>query len=142
MTRGKFVIITDKGTFSSLEFNGDMYFKEGHGPEVVERLARVSNVKDLIKEVDAFNTKNFHYEVSRLDLTYKASRKNFINFFRTNYYDIWFSDYLYIKNTMDSDTRITLNDGTNYILPPQKICVIYFGKSIRTEYKDNGLIKE
>ena len=33
MTRGKMIIITDEGTYRTIEFNGDMYL-EGYGEEV------------------------------------------------------------------------------------------------------------
>ncbi len=125
MTRGKFVVITEDKVLSTFEFNGDMYYDgAGHGPEVIERLGRVNNKDDLNKEVREFNKNNFEYEMDDGDTFFEC--QNPIDF-SDDYFEYWFSDYLYIKNLASTEKVIKDRDGKEYTILPSQIFVFDFG---------------
>ena len=125
MTRGKFVVISYNGVFSTFEFNGDMYYEGGHGPEVIERLGRVKDKTDLNKEVREFNENNHGYKLDAGDTFFEA--QNPIDFSK-DYFENWFSDYLYIKNLAHTEKIIKDRDGTEYTILPNQIVVYDFGR--------------
>ena len=102
MTRGKLVLFTDNEVFSSVEFNGDMYW-DGFGKDAAKALQKSDSVNKFIKQVHKFDKKYFGYyhECGRDALVspiYPDWGPDHIIDLRTDYYKIWFSDYLYIKN--------------------------------------------
>ena len=133
MTRGRWVIITKRGIYASIEFNGDMYYRGGHGEEVVKILKRIKGLADFKRELLKFNDKHFGYEdlneinawcrKADLDLREKTYFKNFN----------WFSDYLYFKNLTKEDVYITNFYGKKYVLHPNEIAIYNFG--CKTNYK-------
>lgn len=125
MTRGKFVVITDDKVLSTFEFNGDMYYEGGHGPEVIERLGRVNNKDDLNKEVREFNENNHKYEMDDGDTFFEA--QNPIDF-SDDYFGYLFSDYLYIKNLSSTEETIKDREGKEYTILPNQIVVYDFGR--------------
>lgn len=134
MTRGKFAIITDKGMFTSYEFNGDMYnTKNGHGPEVIERLGRVNNKADLVREVEEFNAKNFGYE-GEFNEPYFIEKS--VDFCRNTYFDKYFSDYVYVKNLCSETKKIIDYHGKEVEIEPNQILVFGFGQ-IETENEED-----
>ena len=63
MTRGKLVVITDKGMFSSIEFNGDMYPDNGHGADAVKLLNNeVYELDDFTPAIIKFNKEHHNYD--------------------------------------------------------------------------------
>ena len=135
MTRGKFAIITDKGMFTSYEFNGDMYnTKNGHGPEVIERLGRVNNKDDLVREVEEFNANNFEYE-GEFNKPYFIEGLP-VSFHHETYFDKYFSDYVYVKNLCSETKEIIDYDGKEVEIEPNQILVFHFGH-LETENEED-----
>ena len=99
MTRGQIAIIQEDGIMTSTEFNGDMYMPNrqwaGHGRKVINALKRVNDVADYQFEVAKFNKENHHY--NDRELTYWVQGHERLDFTQ-DYFEHWFSDYVYIKN--------------------------------------------
>jgi len=144
MTRGQITIIYNSygsktpKIMTSAEFNGDMYMptpkcKYGHGQTVINALKRVHDVAEYQYEVAKFNKRHHHYndlesqtynmDVSALDFT-------------KDYFENWFSDYIYLKNITKQPITIKTtitdeNDGHDDIkeveLKPNAIVVLNFG---------------
>ena len=142
MTRGQIAIIRNgenntKEILTSVEFNGDMYPPtknwKGHGQEVVNALRRVNDTANYQFEVAKFNNKHHHYNDRKLIYDQKIETLDFTK----DYFENWFSDYIYIKNiTKDVVTLTTqiwdkngntIGKETNQLFPGQ-IARIYFGK--------------
>lgn len=125
MTRGTIAIITDNSVVSSIEFNGNMYpSRHGHGRDVALRLNKVRTVKDFEKMIKDFNEKNHHYEDEKLifeDVGHSSLD------FSNNYYGVWFSDYVYIKNITENTIELTNNNGRKFSLEPLQKARLYFG---------------
>lgn len=141
MTRGQIVIITNDGLYTSIEFNGDMYY-DFYGKQVIEKLEEIRSYEEYKKFVEEFNDENFEYDG---DLVYKLAStdtekdieriKKFLTMGK-DYFDNWFSNYLYIKNISDEDCEITLdNDDWIITLKPNDICSLKFGN---LDYKWDG----
>lgn len=123
MTRGTIAIITDNSVISSIEFNGDMY-PSHYGRDVALRLNKVKTVKDFEKMIKDFNEKHHHYEDEKLIFEDEGhSSLDFSN----NYYDVWFSDYVYIKNITENTIELTNNNGRKFSLEPLQKARLYFG---------------
>lgn len=134
MTRGKFAIITDGGMFTSYEFNGDMYnTRNGHGPEVIERLGRVNNKDDFVREVEEFNANNFEY-MGEFNKPYFIEKS--VDFRRKTYFDKYFSDYVYVKNLCSETKKIIDYDGEKVEIEPNQILVFGFGH-LETENEED-----
>jgi hypothetical protein len=138
MTRGQITIITKDGIMTSIEFNGDMYMPTkkwaGHGRKVINALKRVNDIASYQYEVAKFNKENHHYNDTTL--TYKVSGHNTLDFTK-DYFDNWFSDYVYIKNLVAEviklKTKLYDKDGNDIgekdvELAPNQIAVLYFGE--------------
>lgn len=139
MTRGQIAIIINGGIMTSTEFNGDMYMPDGqwagHGQEVIDLLKEVKDVADYQFAVAKFNKENHHYNDERL--TFKKAKGYETLDFVKNYFDNWFSDYVYIKNltknTITLNTRECDENGDNETekkieLEPNQIAVLCFGR--------------
>ena len=128
MTRGKFVLITEKAVYVSTEFNGDMY-PDGHGLDVMNALKDVNSVYDFNFEVSTFNSNTFEYGEK---LVYKETLAWFekAKDFRKAYYDNWFSDFLYIKNLTGKVIVFTLDDGSKRAVIPFEVAPFNFGNNL------------
>lgn len=142
MTRAKFVIITDDGIYNSTEFNGDGYYS-CHGKDITIRLSRVANLADFERQVADFNDDTFKYDDE--ELVFKHSNDtDGIDFSSRDYFDEWFSDYLYIKNCRKVPVEIRLGDyrgktaGPEYTLGPLDICSVHFGENLDGENPVNA----
>ncbi len=139
MTRGQIAIITPEGNIMScIEFNGNMYFTNGHGEEVYPKLAGVENVAQYQTLVENFNSAHFRYEE---DLFYNAPA----NFFdmQNDYFRKWFSDYVYIKN-LSPDTREFLDRNGDTIICEPGDCLVFnygefFARSVEDCYRKDFL---
>lgn len=142
MTRGQIAIITKTHILTSIEFNGDMYLPTrkwcGHGQRAINALKRVNDVADYHYEVAKFNKENHHYNDIEERLVYKMDLSTLD--FTKDYFDNWFSDYIYLKNI--SDNSVTINTsvrddagrsiGTKEVeLKPSAIVVLCFGRLVR-----------
>ena len=143
MTRGQIVLVLANKAYTTTEFNGDMYPKfmdehnniwEGHGHEVIDHLKHVQNFDQYQAFVKAFNQEWFNYDEQ---LVYDAELANLTDFTQ-NYFDNWFSDFLYIKNLsghvlhfkakQDSGIAELEPQLVNANLADQGIGVLYFGE--------------
>ena len=130
MTRGKFVLITAGLLISSCEFNVDMGLdNNGHGQDVVNRLLKTKTVEEFKTQVEDFNANTFEYDEDYLN-GYQEWRGNYLinealNL-KKDYYRVWGSDYLYIKNADNKAYKLIGLNGTVEI-EPGEIVVAYFG---------------
>lgn len=138
MTRGQIAIITKEGIMTSTEFNGDMYMPTkkwaGKGRLVINALKRVNDIADYHYEVAKFNKENHHYCDTKL--AYKIQGHEALDFTK-DYFDNWFSDYVYIKNLVAETITLKTQlydrsgdrSGTKDIeLAPNQIAVLHFGR--------------
>lgn len=128
MTRGKFAIIKDDGVYTSYEFNGDMYVRgNGHGKDVAERLSKVNNEEDFVREVNDFNENEFGYD-DEFEKPYFIEKK--ADFTHATYFDKYFSDYVYLKNLTDETKEIISFEGEKLEIEPNQILVFSFGRLV------------
>lgn len=129
MTRGRIAVIIDyKTLLMSTEFNGDMYPEYyGHGLDVYNKLLKTENETEYRGYVYEFNNDFFQYNDS--EMFYEAPVS--ILDFSKDYFENWFSDYVYIKNLSDIPIRF-IEKNTNresYILP-KEVKVFNFGEEV------------
>ena len=140
MTRGQITIIYGKNTpriMTSVEFNGDMYMPTpkwgGHGRTVINALKRVHDVAEYQYEVAKFNKEHHHY--NDLDRQTYAMDIETLDFTK-DYFENWFSDYIYLKNITENPitikTNVTDANGRDIgieevKLKPNAIAVLCFG---------------
>ena len=145
MTRGQIAIIhswygkDEVSIMTSTEFNGDMYL-DGYGEEVIKLLKTVKDVADYQYVVAKFNCDNHHY--NDLDrLTWNSDGKEAENMldFTKDYFNKWFSDYVYLKNITKKEVEIVTEErddlgrttGTlKTIVKPNDIVVLCFGRLV------------
>ena len=145
MTRGQIAIIKKsygKNTIlTSIEFNGDMYMPTnkwaGHGQQVINALRKVNDTADYQYAVAKFNKDHHHYTDCD-SLTHEQNIEALD--FTKDYFDYWFSDYIYIKNITKENielvTSITDDEGEDIgkksvCLAPNQIAVLCFGTLIK-----------
>lgn len=135
MTRGQISIITDRGLFTSIEFDGDMYVKDyGHGYEVLDGLRNVHSYDDYVAFVELFDEKNFGYKKYGDQMIYgkPCSALDMSQAFFVN----WGSDYVYIKNLTDKPVEIIDSERTRVFVEAGSTAVFNFGKYY-TDYDQN-----
>lgn len=116
MTRGNFLLITNTANWMSIQFNGDMY-PSCNGKIVYHMLESVETYDDLAAAILKFDKERFGYSYEYgEDLTPKSISDNID--FSKDYYAVYNSDYLYIKNASDKEcTIITKNEMEQTIKP-------------------------
>lgn len=116
MTRGNFLLITNTANWISIQFNGDMY-PSCNGKIVYHMLESVETYDDLAAAILKFDEERFGYSYEYgEDLTPKSISDNID--FSKDYYAVYNSDYLYIKNASDNEcTIITKNEMEQTIKP-------------------------
>lgn len=144
MTRGKMILI-NKDKFSnknimniSCEFNGDMYL-ECYGKLVIANLKMINDFKGFRKFIDFFDDMFFQYKDGIYSdyylINFEEIKENAINL-QDNYFDNWFSDYLYFKNISGDDIKIkcTINEKKETItIKNGEIKIFNFGSLV--DYK-------
>ena len=141
MTRGQLAIITPNGIMTSIEFNGDMYMPTkkwaGHGRTIINALKRVYDNATYQYEVAKFNKDHHHYNDCD-KLTYKMDESTLD--FTKDYFENWFSDYIYIKNLKNNNVELITEkqdkegrviDTIKVQLAPNEIAVLCFGKLVK-----------
>lgn len=125
MTRFQIVGIFDDTIYTTTEFNGDGYFS-GYGHEVCKELKEAKTFEDYKRIVESIN-EHFKYEEK---LIYDNVKVEELDFFKnkSDYYNIWFSDYLYIKNFTQEDKTVIDEKGAEIILKPNGYVTLYFGE--------------
>lgn len=145
MTRGKMILInkdkfSDKLTMNiTCEFNGDMYIS-CYGKNVITNLEYINNYVKFRKYVDYFDDMFFKYKEiddGYYGIDFEYIKGNCINVC-DNYFNKWFSDYLYFKNVSGEDVAIKCKkeNGTRtekIIIKNGEIKVFNFGRIV--DYK-------
>ena len=131
MTRGQIIAITDDTIFTTTEFNGGMYYEEGgYGEEVIEGLKKASTIEKYKAFARSFNQEHFQYKEQIVYDLSKRSNFNYdtlLDFTEGNYFDKWFSDYLYFKNY--GSKPVELITKTHIItIQPNGITMLNFGE--------------
>ena len=128
MTRGRIAIIIDgENLITSTEFNGDMYPRDnGHGDEVLSFLNKVEDEQTYLEYVETFNDEHFRYE----DEPIAYEMKNEVLDFSKDYFDNWFSDYIYIKNLHKKPVSIIDDKGNKLVILPKQTKVFHFGQEV------------
>ena len=132
MTRGQIaVVLPDGSLISSIEFNGDMDLTE-HGKEVVDELNYIESEDEFRAFVERFNKDHFsYYEYPRV---YECD-DNFFDM-STDYFDKWFSDYVYIKNLSDKPVVFTDKQGRKIQIDEDTVAAFYYGEFIAAGEED------
>lgn len=137
MTRFQIVGIFENKILTAGEFNGGGYF-DGMGKEVCREFAKITTEEEYQKLAKDINDNNYEYEgqiIFKLTPTIKAekdeSEVDIFDFYQLDkkdeYYNIWFSDYLYIKNFTEDDKVVTDENGVVITIHPQGWVTLYFG---------------
>lgn len=134
MTRGNFLLITDTANWMSSQFNGDMY-PSGNGKIVYHMLESVKNYNDLTAAILKFDKERFGYSYEYgEDMTPKSISDNID--FSKDYFAIYNSDYLYIKNASDKECTIIAKNEMEQTIKPGEIQVWKFGCLVQPDAKD------
>ncbi len=156
MTRGTLYLINSQKDYTTLyqtcEFNGDMY-EGGHYEEAVERLLRVEHPADFYKESLAFDEKNFQYQDEKNGYfnfkrnnifvgTDKPKQEKYVSIHEAtgdmeidlsvDYYEYWFSDYLFFKVTGTRPVVFKTADGKQQMaVAPGNVVTFNFGNDMK-----------
>ena len=134
MTRGNFVLITNTANWMSIQFNGDMY-PSCNGKIVYHMLESVKNYNDLTAAILKFDKERFGYSYEYgEDMTPKSISDNID--FSKDYYAVYNSDYLYIKNASDKDCTIIAKNELEKTIKPGEIQVWNFGCLVQPDAED------
>lgn len=126
MTRGTFYLFKDNKIYSSVEFNGDMYYN-GYGELAANYLKNVKTLEDFERVIKEFNRRKFNYPDRDLfikDMEFNNGMLNMSN----DYFVKYGSDYLFIKNEMGRDLEFILREGDKRILKDGTLGVLNFGR--------------
>ena len=141
MTRGNFVLITNTANWMSIQFNGDMY-PSCNGKFVYHMLESVETYDDLAAAILKFDGECFGYADMRfgcanmhnIDMAPKSISDNID--FSKDYFAIYNSDYLYIKNASDKECTIIAKNEMEQTIKPGEIQVWKFGCLVQPDAKD------
>lgn len=147
MTRFQIIGIFDDEILTAGEFNGDGYFQNGFGQEICRLFAQIKN-KNQYKSLVEYINDSFHYEtddlINQVNIPYALDFKQIAE--RKEYYDIWFSDYLYIINLSSKNQEIIDENGVEITLRPSGWATINFGELcdeiVEIKSINNAIIKE
>lgn len=129
MTRGRFVLIADAGTWMSIEFNGDMY-PSYNGKLVYHMLKNISNYTALDAEIRRFDKERFGYMEMGEDICPIPVGK--LDFSK-DYFANFGSDYLYIKNASSQAVQIIGTKGEKVMIQPGEIQTWCYGSLVTEE---------
>ena len=134
MTKGNFVLITDTANWMSTQFNGNMY-PSGNGKLAYHMLESVKTYDDLTAIILKFDKKYFGYSNEYgVDLAPKSISDD-INF-SEDYFAIYNSDYLYIKNASNKKCFIVDREGMTREIQPGEIQVWNYGRLVQPDAED------
>lgn len=134
MTKGNFVLITNTANWMSIQFNGDMY-PSCNGKIVYHMLESVETYDDLEATILEFDKERFGYSDEYGLSLAPESISDDINF-SEDYFAIYNSDYLYIKNASDKNCTIIAKNGMKQTIKPGEIQVWNFGCLVKPDAKD------
>lgn len=129
MTRGTIYLYTDKKVYNTTEFNGDMY-RGGHYENVVKLLHNVKTTGEFHDLAENINN-NYGYDdqlifAKRIPLSEMDGKTIKLDFSRENYYKLWFSDYVFIKNLSGRKMIIHHDDNEAYEVNHGDVFVSYY----------------
>lgn len=134
MTRGNFLLITNTANWMSIQFNGDMY-PSCNGKIVYHMLESVETYDDLTAAILKFDKERFGYSYEYgEDMTPKQISDDID--FSKDYFAIYNSDYLYIKNASDKECTIIAKNGMTQTIEPGEIQVWDFGCLVQPDAED------
>ena len=122
-----------------------MYVEHGHGEQILDDLQHINTEEEYRDYIVAFNNENFNYSTEAQDSSgfnyfnnsfyYKGvgnytTIENVLDFTK-NYFDNWFSDYVYIKN---------ISNEVQYITCEYDIDEDYTKEKVEVEIEPNGVI--
>lgn len=98
MTRGQLVIVEPGRIITSTDYNGDMGTDMDTGKKALKELKKVKNLEAFKKLTQSFND-DYGYKDEH-DTYFPCWNWSMMDLFdmTSDYFDKWFSDYLYIKN--------------------------------------------
>lgn len=131
MIRGRIAIVTDNGRIlSSTEFNGNMNL-DGYGKDVFDQMENIASEEEFRGYIKEFNEANFNYNE---ELIFEFDDDCFD--MKNNYYEKWFSDYIYIKNL--SEKPIIIHDAQDKLieLDSDITAVFYYGDFLAADRND------
>lgn len=118
MTRGNFILITNTANWMSIQFIGDMY-PSCNGKFVYHMLESVETYNDLAAAILKFDEERFGYaDMHGIDMAPKSISDNID--FSKDYFAIYNSDYLYIKNASDEECTIIAKNEMERTIKPEK----------------------
>ena len=145
MTRGKLIYLLNKDgdCLVSQEFNGDMGDDMQCGQMALKKLNVCISAKQFLDVVRDF-IKEFDYtddwtpeQLESGDFVVKRNivSRSFSNVNGEDYFENWFSDYLYIVNNTGEEVETLDHDGNPLIIGPG-ITVLCFGKKVEPDKQD------
>ena len=137
MTRGNFVLMTNTANWMSIQFNGDMY-PSCNGKLVYHMLESVETHDDLTSAILKFDEECFGY-ADEYDADLSPDRISDDIDFSKDYFAVYNSDYLYIKNASDKECTIIAKNGMKQAIKPGEIQVWNFGNLVAL---DNEILEE
>ena len=162
MTRGTFFLIRKNPSgpgpdiYGSDEFNGDMYL-EGHGANAIELYRRmISNEDEFSTPWDDEQFRNYVLEFNKAAHKYnedevgvyyrediitadwkaKEGDRPLLEIPSEEYFDRFFSDYIYIINQTETALRIKDRGGRLVVLEHTEMGVFCFGYRAYKVYRD------
>lgn len=134
MTRGNFLLITNIANWMSIQFNGDMY-PSCNGKFVYHMLESVETYDDLAAAILKFDEERFGYaDMHDIDMSPNSISDDID--FSEDYFAVYNSDYLYIKNASNKDCTIIAKNGVKQTIKPGEIQVWNFGCLVQPDAKD------
>lgn len=138
MTRGKIVGFFGDKAVVSCEFNGDMYY-DYFGKEVIEGLRKSRTESRLRDFIESFDAENFGYKKEYgEELVFEHENTAKLWRLDKDYFDKWFSDYLYIKNFSDTPLEITTKESGKIVLKKGDIVSVNFGAEVDRLVRHHG----
>jgi hypothetical protein len=126
MTRFQIAVIKNGVIYTSTEFNGDGYWT-GHGEVVYAALQKITTIEEWKEYVTKFNSETFKYD-EELHYEIEDEYDDYLDMSK-DYFEKWFSDYIYIKN-IDEDEIEFITENGKTVLEPNDVAVFNFGERL------------
>lgn len=144
MTRGTGYLITDDMVYFHDEFNGDMY-RDGHGADFIQMLDKTTP-ETFNHDLDVWNSEHHSYGdfqthkeslnkrmVDSDDKYILVTEKSIRIDFNIDYFEHWFSDWIFIKNGSTKDIKVITRGtpgrvaGKTIVIKPNETHAFEFG---------------
>lgn len=143
MTRGTaYLFLGGNVIYSSTEFNGDMYFDGcGYGSEMMEAIKYCDDGEGFAERIREFNEN--HHKYREDVLVYQVDQYlNCVDFgedfsivdLKKDYFDNFFSDYIFIKNADEKNILFLTRDKLKVVLMPGEVTAFNFGYLVKGNY--------